>query len=73
VLLKIGAFAVVVEMLVFQGRGDSLVTWARHAWEEAFRFGQLNVGYAAAIGWIGAGAMVILVVIAYRLLRSDPQ
>jgi multiple sugar transport system permease protein len=72
VLLKMTAFAVVVEMLVFQGRGDSLVTWARYAWEQAFIFGSLNVSYGAAIGWIGAAVMVVLVFVAYRLLRGEP-
>ena len=71
VLLKVVAFAVVVEMLVFQGRGDSLVTWARYAWQQGFQFGQLNVSYGSAIGWIGAIAMVGLVLVLYRLLRSE--
>jgi multiple sugar transport system permease protein len=73
VLLKVAAFAVLVEMLVFQGRGDSLVTWARYAWEQGFTFGQLNVSYGSAIGWVGAAAMVVLVLVLYRVLRSDPQ
>jgi multiple sugar transport system permease protein len=73
VLLKVAAFAVVVEMLVFQGRGDSLVTWARYAWQQGFQFGQLNVSYGSAIGWVGAISMVIIVLFLYRVLRSDPH
>ena len=72
-LLKVSAFAVVVEMLVFQGRGDSLQTWARYAWEQGLSFGLLNVSYASAIGWIGAGSMVVIVIVLYRVLRSDPH
>ncbi|MEA3058736.1 MAG: multiple sugar transport system permease protein, partial [Sphingomonadales bacterium] len=39
VVLKITVFAVVVEMLVFGGTGDTLMTWARYAWENAFVYG----------------------------------
>ena len=71
VVLKISVFAVVVEMMVFGGTGDTLMTWARYAWENAFVYGLLNVGYGATVGMIGAVVMCVLAFSAHRLLRSE--
>jgi multiple sugar transport system permease protein len=71
VVLKITVFAVVVEMLVFGGTGDTLMTWARYAWENAFVYGLLNVSYGATVGWIGAIVMCVLALVAHRLLRGE--
>jgi multiple sugar transport system permease protein len=71
VILKITVYAVVVEMLVFGGTGDTLMTWARYAWENAFVYGLLNVGYGATVGIIGAVVMCILALVAHRALRSE--
>jgi multiple sugar transport system permease protein len=72
VVLKITVFAIVVEVLVFGGTGTTLMTWARYAWENAFVYGLLNVGYGATVGMIGAVAMCVLAFGAHRLLRSEP-
>jgi multiple sugar transport system permease protein len=71
VIIKLSAFAVIVEMLVFRGTGRSLLTWARYSWETAFQSANLNFSYAATIGWIGAVIMVVLALVIRRLLRSD--
>jgi multiple sugar transport system permease protein len=67
-VLKVAAFAVIVEMIIFQGPGNSLMSWARYAWQTAFT-GSYALGYAAAVGWIGAVVMVFIsigLVVLYR-------
>lgn len=67
-ILKISNFAVVVEVLILQGAGDSLMTWARYAWEQAFT-GSFNASYAAAIGWLGGIGMLMMTGIVYLAFR----
>ncbi len=70
-VLKMRIFAIVEPMLVAPGVGDSTWTWAYYAYTTAFVEGNLRMGYASAVGHLGALVMSILVFVQYRLLRHD--
>jgi len=64
VVLRFGsAMAVIEEYLIFGGfnRASPTYTWTVYMYDLAFKIGQWPQGYAAAIGWIGAIAMMIVV------------
>jgi multiple sugar transport system permease protein len=64
VVLRFGtAMAVIDEYLIFGGfnRASPTYTWTIYMYELAFKIGQWPQGYAAAIGWIGAIAMMVVV------------
>jgi ABC-type sugar transport system permease subunit len=70
-VLKMRIFAIVEPMLVAPGVGDSTWTWAYYAYTTAFVDGNLRMGYASAVGHLGAVVMGLLVFLQYRLLRSE--
>lgn len=64
VVLRFGsAMAVIEEYLIFGGfnRASPTYTWTVYMYELAFKIGEWPQGYAAAIGWIGALAMMVVV------------
>src|SRR5438874_4321213 len=64
VVLRFGtAMAVIDEYVILGGVSRALrpYTWTVYMWDEAFQIGDWFQGYAAAIGWIGAAAMLVVV------------
>jgi formate hydrogenlyase subunit 3/multisubunit Na+/H+ antiporter MnhD subunit len=64
VVLRFGsAMAVIEEYLIFGGfnRASPTYTWTVYMYDLAFHVGDWLQGYAAAIGWIGACAMMVVV------------
>ena len=64
VVLRFGsAMAVIDEYLIFGGfnRASPTYTWTVYMYDLAFQIGAWLQGYAAAIGWIGASAMMVVV------------
>lgn len=64
VVLRFGsAMAVIDEYLIFGGfnRASPTYTWTVYMYDLAFKLGLWVQGYAAAIGWIGAFAMMFVV------------
>jgi ABC-type sugar transport system permease subunit len=73
VVLRFGsAMAVIEEYLIFGGfnRASPTYTWTVYMYDLAFRIGDWLQGYAAAIGWIGASAMMVVVAGLLFLFRS---
>ena len=73
VVLRFGsAMAVIEEYLIFGGfnRASPTYTWTVYMYDLAFRIGDWLQGYAAAIGWIGASAMMVVVAGLLYLFRS---
>jgi multiple sugar transport system permease protein len=73
VVLRFGtAMAVIDEYLIFGGfnREAPTYTWTIYMYDQAFRLGLWRQGYAAAIGMIGAVAMMLVVVLLLRAFRS---
>jgi multiple sugar transport system permease protein len=70
-VLKMRIFAIVEPMLVAPGVGQSTWTWAYYAYQQAFVQGTLRMGYASAVGHLGALVMGTLVYMQYRFLRGD--
>jgi multiple sugar transport system permease protein len=74
VVLRFGtAMAVIDEFLIMGGFNRSLptYTWTVYMWHLAFNLGDWPQGYAAAIGWIGAAAMLVVVVILFYAFRDQ--
>jgi multiple sugar transport system permease protein len=72
VVLRFGsAMALVDEYLIMGGFNRSLptYTWTVYMWETAFHLGDWNQGFAAAIGWLGAICMLLVVGILVWLFR----
>jgi ABC-type sugar transport system permease subunit len=72
VVLRFGtAMAVIDEYLIFGGfnRASPTYTWTIFMYHEAFKLGDLRQGYAAAIGMIGAVAMMIVMIFLLRIFR----
>ena len=64
VVLRFGsAMSVIEEYLIFGGfnRASPTYTWTVYMYDLAFHIGDWLQGYAAAIGWIGASAMMFVV------------
>jgi multiple sugar transport system permease protein len=73
VVVRFGsAMAVIDEYLIVGGmdRTAPTYTWTVYMWETAFVTGDWRQGYAAAIGWIGALSMLIVVLGMFWLFRS---
>lgn len=72
VVLRFGtAMAVTDEYLIFGGFNRALptYTWTVYMWDIAFQLGDWRQSYAAAIGWIGALAMLIVVAFLFWVFR----
>jgi multiple sugar transport system permease protein len=72
VVLRFGsAMAVIDEYLIFGGfnRAAPTYTWTMFMYDQAFKTGLWRQGFGAAIGMIGAIAMMIVVVILLRTFR----
>ena len=67
------AMAVIDEYLVMGGFNRSLptYTWTVYMWHLAFQIGDWFQGYAAAVGWLGAIGMIVVVVVLFRVFRSQ--
>jgi len=70
-VLKMRIFAILEPMLVASGPGSSTWTWAYYAYQQAFVEGTLRMGYASAVGYLGAVVMSLLVFAQYRVLRHE--
>ena len=73
VVLRFGsAMAVIDEYLIFGGfnRDSPTYTWTMFMYDQAFKTGLWRQGFAAAIGMIGALAMMVVMVILIRIFRS---
>lgn len=64
------AMGVLVEYLVMGH--DSFHPWTVYMYNLAFSNAQ-PMGYAAAVGWVGAAIMLVVAVGLYLLLRPDPE
>ena len=74
VVLRFGtAMAVIDEYLIFGGfnRASPTYTWTIFMYDQAFKLGLWRQGYAAAIGMIGAVAMMFVMVFLLRIFRSE--
>jgi multiple sugar transport system permease protein len=72
VVLRFGtAMAVIDEYLIFGGfnRDSPTYTWTIFMYDQAFKLGLWRQGFAAAIGMIGAIAMMFVMVILLRIFR----
>jgi multiple sugar transport system permease protein len=72
VVLRFGtAMAVIDEYLIFGGfnRASPTYTWTIFMYDQAFKTGLWRQGYAAAIGMIGAVAMMIVMMFLLRIFR----
>ena len=73
VVIRFGtAMAIIDEYLIMGAfnRERPTYTWTVYMWETAFITGDWRQGYASAIGWIGALAMLVLVVGMFYVFRS---
>jgi multiple sugar transport system permease protein len=66
------AMAVIDEYLIMGAfnRDRPTYTWTVYMWETAFVTGDWRQGYASAIGWIGALAMLVIVAGMFYIFRS---
>jgi ABC-type sugar transport system permease subunit len=72
VVLRFGtAMAVIDEYLIFGGfnRASPTYTWTIFMYDQAFKLGLWRQGFAAAIGMIGAIAMMCVMVLLLRIFR----
>lgn len=73
VVLRFGtSMAVIDEFLVMGGFNRALptYTWTVYMWHLAFNIGDWFQGYAAAIGWIGALSMLVVVAGLFYVFRN---
>ncbi len=73
VVLRFGtAMAVIDEYLIMGGfnRDRPTYTWTVYMWELGFKLGDWNQAYAAAVGWVGAIAMLVVVGGLFWVFRS---
>jgi multiple sugar transport system permease protein len=75
VVLRFGsAMALIDEYLIFGGFNRALpsYTWTVYMWDLAFQLGSWHQGYAAAVGWLGAlGMLVVVAGLFYGLRPRD--
>jgi multiple sugar transport system permease protein len=72
VVLRFGsAMALIDEYLIFGGFNRALpsYTWTVYMWDLAFQLGSWHQGYAAAVGWLGALGMLVVVAGLFYTLR----
>jgi multiple sugar transport system permease protein len=75
-VLRFGtAMAVIDEFLILGGfnRASSTYTWTVYMYDLSFRIGEWPQGRAAAIGWIGALLMLIVVVVMFWTFRTKEE
>lgn len=73
VVLRFGtAMAVIDDFLIMGGLNRSLpvYTWTLYMYQIAFKLGDWFQGYAAAIGWLGAMAMLVVVGFLFYAFRN---
>jgi multiple sugar transport system permease protein len=73
VVLRFGtAMAVIDDFLIMGGlnRAMPTYTWTVYMWHLAFQLGSWPQGYAAAIGWVGAVAMLVVVAFLFWVFRN---
>jgi len=73
VVLRFGtAMAVIDEYLIMGAFNQErpTYTWTVYMWDLAFQIGDRNQGYAASVGWIGTGAMLVVVAALFYAFRS---
>ena len=73
VIVRFGtAMAIIDEYLIMGAfnRDRPTYTWTVYMWETAFVTGDWRQGYASAIGWIGALAMLVVVIGMFYVFRS---
>jgi ABC-type sugar transport system permease subunit len=70
-VLKMRIFSIVTPMLIVAGPGQSTWTWGWYAYNLAFVEGNLRMGYASAVGHLGALLMTGLVYLQYRIFRFE--
>jgi multiple sugar transport system permease protein len=76
VVLRFGtAMAVIDEYLILGGFNRALptYTWTVYMWDLAFQLGDWFQAYAAAVGWIGAFAMLVVVAGLFWVFRSRDE
>ena len=74
VVLRFGsAMALIEEYLIVGGLNRRLptYTWTVYMWDLAFQIGDMNQSYAAAVGWVGAIAMLAVVAVMFRIFRPQ--
>jgi multiple sugar transport system permease protein len=74
VVLRFGtAMAVIDEFLIMGGFNRSLptYTWTVYMWHLGFQLGDWPQGYAAAIGWLGAMGMLVVVAGLFYVFRNQ--
>jgi len=73
VVLRFGtAMAVIDEYLIMGAFNQErpTYTWTVYMWDLAFQIGDRDQGYAAAVGWIGTAAMLVVVAALFYVFRS---
>ncbi len=72
VVLRFGSAMAVIDEYLLLGcfnRELPTYTWTVYMWDVAFQLGDRNQGYAAAIGWLGALAMLAVVAALFWVFR----
>ena len=72
VVLRFGtSMAVIDEYLIFGGfnRDSPTYTWTIFMYDQAFKLGLWRQGFAAAIGMVGAVAMMVVMILLLRIFR----
>jgi multiple sugar transport system permease protein len=73
VVVRFGSAMAVIDEYLIMGafnRERPTYTWTVYMWETAFVTGDWRQGYAAALGWIGALAMLVVVIGMFYIFRS---
>lgn len=73
VVVRFGSAMAVIDEYLIMGafnRERPTYTWTVYMWETAFVTGDWRQGYAAAIGWVGALAMLVVVIGMFYIFRS---
>jgi multiple sugar transport system permease protein len=73
VVLRFGtAMAVIDDFMIMGGlnRAMPTYTWTVYMWHLAFSLGTWPQGYAAAIGWLGAASMLVVVAVLLYIFRN---
>jgi multiple sugar transport system permease protein len=74
VVLRFGtAMAVIEEFIIMGGMNNSMptYTWTVYMWDMAFNLGSWPQGYAAAMGWLGAISMLVVVAFLFYIFRNQ--
>lgn len=74
VVLRFGtAMAVIEEFIIMGGLNSKMptYTWTVYMWQMAFDLGSWPQGYAAAMGWLGAISMLLVVGFLFYIFRNQ--